>query len=79
MREELRNAVDSILEKGVMRPSTSPDGSPFVIINQKDGSNSVCVDFKKLNKIYKEDPEPMQWLKTCSINSVASNISPSLI
>ena len=35
MKEELQNAVDSMLEKGVMRPLTSPDGSPFVIINMK--------------------------------------------
>ena len=28
-------------------------------VNKKDGSNRVCVDFRKLNKITKVDPEPM--------------------
>ena len=58
MREELRNEVDTMLEMGVMRPSTLPFTSPIVMV-KKDGSNRVCVDFRKLNKITKVDPEPM--------------------
>ena len=59
MREELRNEVDTMLEMGVVRPSTSPYMSPIVMVNKKDGSNRVCVDFRKLNKITEVDPEPM--------------------
>ena len=32
MREELRNEVDSMLEMGVVRPSTSPYASPIVMV-----------------------------------------------
>ena len=32
MREELRNEVDSMLEMGVVRPSTSPYTSPIVMV-----------------------------------------------
>ena len=53
MKEEMRNEV------GVVRPSTSPYTSPILIVKKKDGSNRVCVDFRKLNKITKVDPEPM--------------------
>ena len=59
MREELRNEVDSMLEMGVVRPSTSPYASPIVMVKKKDGSNRVRVDFRKLNKITEVDPEPM--------------------
>ena len=59
MREELRNEVDSMLEMRVVRPSTSPYASPIVMVKKKDGSNRVCVDFRKLNKITEVDPEPM--------------------
>ena len=58
MREELRNEVDSMLEIGVVRPLTSPYASPIVMVKKKDGSNRVCVDFGKLNKITKVNPEP---------------------
>ena len=59
MREVLRNEVDTMLEMGVVRPSTSPYASPIVMVKKKDGSNRVCVDFRKLNKITEVDPEPM--------------------
>ena len=59
MREELRSEVDTMLEMGVVRPSTSPYASPIVMVKKKDGSNRVCVDFRKLNKITEVDPEPM--------------------
>ena len=47
MREELRNEADSMLEMGGVRPYVSP----IVMVEKKDGSNRVCVDFRKLNKI----------------------------
>ena len=51
--------MDSILEMKLVRPSTSPYASPIFMVKKKDGSNRVCVDFRKLNKINKIDPEPM--------------------
>ena len=59
MREELRNKVDTMLEMGVVRTSTSPYASPIVMVKKMDGSNRMCVDFRKLNKITEVDPEPM--------------------
>ena len=29
------------------------------MVKKRDGSNRVCVDFRKLNKITEVDPEPM--------------------
>ena len=45
MREELRNEVDTMLEMGVVRRSTSTYASSVVMMNKKDDSNRVCVDF----------------------------------
>ena len=59
MREKLKNEVDSMLEMGVVRLLTSPYASPVVMLKKEDGSNMVCIDFRKLNKITKVDPEPM--------------------
>ena len=33
--------------------------SSIVTVKKKDGSNRVCVDFRKLNKITEVDPEPI--------------------
>ena len=59
MREELRKEVDSMLKMGVVRPSTLPYASPTIMVKKNDGSNRVCVDFRKLNKITEVDPAPM--------------------
>ena len=39
MREELCNEVDSMLEMGVVKPSTSPYALPSVMVKKKDDSN----------------------------------------
>ena len=41
-----------------MRPLTSPYPSPIIMVKKKDGSNRVCVDSRKLNKITEVDPGP---------------------
>ena len=56
---EIWNEVDNMLERGVVRPPASPYASPIVMVMKKDGSNRVCVDFRKLNKITEVDPEHM--------------------
>ena len=42
-----------------MRPSRSPYPSPIVMVKKMDGSNRMCVDLRKLNKITEVDREPM--------------------
>ena len=59
MREELRNEVDTMLEMGAVRPSTSLYTSPIIMVRKKNDSNRVCVDFRKIKKITEVDSEPM--------------------
>ena len=47
-----------MLDMGVIRKSSSPYASPVVIVKKKDGSNRICVDYRKLNKVTISDPEP---------------------
>ena len=49
--EEIKNQVRELLDQGVIRPITSPCGSPIVIIPKKDGTWHMCKDYKALNKI----------------------------
>ena len=44
---------------GVIRESKSPYSCPVVTVRKKDGTNRVCVDFRKLNRITEFDPTPM--------------------
>ena len=49
-----------MLDLGIIRASTSPYGSPIVIVKKKDRSSRICVDYRKLNKVTVADPEPMK-------------------
>ena len=69
--DSAQSEADIMLEMGEVRPSTSPYASPIVMVKKKDGSNSVCVDFRKLNKITKVDPEPMTTAEDLFVDSVA--------
>ena len=49
--DEIKRKIKEILDKGIIRPSTSPCGSPIVLIPNKDGTWRMCVDFRAMNKI----------------------------
>ena len=46
LRQELKDETKEMLED---RKSSSPYASPLVIVKKKDGSNRICVDYRKLN------------------------------
>ncbi|KAJ0039408.1 hypothetical protein NL108_016223 [Boleophthalmus pectinirostris] len=56
---QLRREIESMLELGVIEPSTSEWCSPVVIVFKKDGSLRICIDFRKLNSISEFDAYPM--------------------
>ena len=59
LREQVDKEIDSMLASGIIEPSTASYASPIVVVNKPDGSNRICIDFRKLNKITVFDPEPM--------------------
>nr|XP_006823664.1 PREDICTED: uncharacterized protein LOC100372741 [Saccoglossus kowalevskii] len=59
VRESLKEDIQSMLKMGVIRETESPYASPVVIVRKKDGSNRICIDYRKLNKVTVFDPEPM--------------------
>ena len=59
MQEVVEKELETMLSLGIIEPSNSAYASPIVIVRKPDGTNRVCVDFRKLNKITVFDPEPM--------------------
>ncbi|GJP48962.1 hypothetical protein CLOM_g8231 [Closterium sp. NIES-68] len=50
--DELRRQLDYLLEKGFVRPSTSPFAAPTLFTPKKDGGlHSMCIDYRSLNRI----------------------------
>ncbi|GJT89313.1 putative reverse transcriptase domain-containing protein [Tanacetum coccineum] len=42
---ELSVQLQELLEKGFIRPSSSPWGAPILFVKKKDGSFSMCIDY----------------------------------
>ena len=57
--EDVRQHIQELADKGVIRPSSSPYASPIVIVRKKDGSIRLCVDYRKLNAITRRDAFPL--------------------
>src|SRR4051812_18094555 len=46
---ELKTQLEALLEKGFIRPSSSPWGCPVLFVTKKDGTERMCVDYRPLN------------------------------
>jgi hypothetical protein len=48
---ELKTQLQELLDKGFIRPSTSPWGCPALFVKKKDESLRLCVDYRPLNVV----------------------------
>jgi hypothetical protein len=56
---ELKKQIDELLEKGYIRPSTSPWATPVLFVENKDGTKRMCIDYRSLNKVTVRNKYPM--------------------
>jgi hypothetical protein len=58
-QEEIDTQVQGLLNKGCVRPSTSPWAAPVVLAKKKDGTWRFCIDYRGLNNITIRDMYPI--------------------
>jgi hypothetical protein len=56
---ELQKQIEELLEKGFIRPSSSPWGAPVLFVSKKDGSRRMCVDYRSLNEVTIKNKYPL--------------------
>ncbi|CAI7850205.1 unnamed protein product [Closterium sp. NIES-53] len=47
---DMKKQIEYLLEKRLIRPSTSPYGAPVLFTPKPDGSLRMCIDYRALNK-----------------------------
>uniref|UniRef100_A0A803SSG0 ribonuclease H n=1 Tax=Anolis carolinensis TaxID=28377 RepID=A0A803SSG0_ANOCA len=62
-KEELRKYIDKNLARGFIKPSNSPLGAPVLFRRKKDNSLRLCIDYRNLNAITKDNKYPMPLVK----------------
>ena len=57
--EELKKEIASLLERGLIRPSTSPYGAPVILVPKKDGGKRMVIDYRLVNAITIKNRYPL--------------------
>ena len=57
--EELKKQLAQLTEQGLIRPSTSPYGSPIIFVKKKNGELRLCVDYRALNNVTVKNKYPL--------------------
>ena len=57
--EEIKKQTKELLEKGYIRPSSSPWGAPVLLVEKKDGSLRMVVDYRAFNEVPIKNKYPL--------------------
>ena len=57
--QELRVQLHELLDKGFIRPSTSPWGAPVLFAKKKDKTLRLSIDFRQLNRVTVKNRYPL--------------------
>jgi len=58
-KNALRELLNSLLKRNIIRPSESEYASPIVLVQKKTGDLRLCIDFRELNKMLVRDNYPL--------------------
>ena len=57
--QKLRVQLQELLDKGFMKPSTSPWGAPVLFEKKKDKTLRLCIDCRQLNRVTVKNRYPL--------------------
>jgi hypothetical protein len=61
---EMKKQLGELLEKGFIRPNTSPWGCPAIFVKKKDDTLWMCIDYRPLNAVTIKNKYPLPRIDT---------------
>jgi len=71
---KLKKQLQELLDKGYIRPSTSPWGCPALFVKKKDQSLRMCVDYRPLNAVTIKNKYPLPRIDILFDQLVGANV-----
>lgn len=62
-KEKVRNIINDLLERKIIRQSTLEYASPIVLTRKKSGDIRMCVDYRALNKVMARNNYPLSLIE----------------
>ena len=62
---EVKDHLQDLLTRGVIRPSSSNYASPIVVVRKKSGDIRLCIDYRKINSKTIRDQYPLPRIDEC--------------
>ena len=59
---ESKKQLEELIEKGFIRPSSSPWGAPVLFVKKKDGSFRLCIYYRGQNQVTIKNKYPLPWI-----------------
>jgi hypothetical protein len=75
---ELKTQLQDLLEKGFIRPSSSPWGCPAIFVKKKDQTLQMCVDYRPLNEVTIKNKYPLPRIDILFDQLTGAHYSPKL-
>ncbi|XP_072352427.1 coiled-coil domain-containing protein 158-like isoform X5 [Scyliorhinus torazame] len=63
--EKVNREIESMLKNGIIEVDCSQWSSPIVMVPKPDGTQRLCVDYRKVNAVTRTDSYPFPPLKDC--------------
>ena len=60
--EEIHKQIQDLINKGHIRPNSFPCGSLVVLVQKKDKTWHMCIDYRALNNISAKNKYPLPWI-----------------
>ena len=81
MKLELEKHIKAMLAQDLIEPSQAPCSSPVLLIKKPNGTTRMVTDFRKLNKVIKDCPEPLPTIQEIfdHLSVTSDNPTPNLI